>query len=251
MFTTWSVVEILIRRTVKIAETFQLVLYGMRMYDIHDDSNAAFVCLFDELLEFFRRTETRRSRKEVRYMVAERAIVRMLLDGHNLDAVVAQFGYTRQHIVLKFDIRSYALLLGSHTDMAFVDHQRFVGFPSARSFALSGNEWLGRSPYLCGEDLRTLILHYALCIRRDAFAVAANPLDQQFVMLAVVHLLLGEVAFPYAVANGVKTIVFRLFPVIEVAFDVDGRSVRSPLAEHPSGIKVMQTEIEISGSPIG
>lgn len=56
-------------------------------------------------------------------MVAKRPIVGVLLDGHQLDAVVATFLYVRQHLISKFAVLSHSTVLCAHPNMCFVDLQ--------------------------------------------------------------------------------------------------------------------------------
>ena len=98
MFTTTATVEVLARIATEVAKTFKLVLYGMRMNDIHDDGKAHIVGIVDEVLQLVGSTETAGGCKEVRNVITERAIVWMLLDGHNLNGSVAKSCDTWQYI---------------------------------------------------------------------------------------------------------------------------------------------------------
>ena len=248
VFTAVTVMEILVTRTVEITETFQFILNSMAMHEVHDDVDTATMGIIDEGLQFIGRTETRGSGKEIGYMVSERAVIGVLLDGHDLDAVIAQFVNTRQHISTELFVGIHFLLLGGHTDMAFVDIETafLFDFLSAM-FPLV----FGFGPHLSREDLRLLILHDAADVRRDTLSVTAVPFDEQFVHLAVRHGVLRQDRFPHTVADGLETIGFVLGPVIHIALDIDGGGIRCPFAEHPSFIGMMKTEIEVTGSPLG
>lgn len=63
-------------------------------------------------------------RKEVGDVVTERAIVRVLLDRHDLDAVVAELTNPRQHLVLEVGVAVDTRLLAAHAHMALIDAQR-------------------------------------------------------------------------------------------------------------------------------
>ena len=121
MFTTCSRIEILIRITGKIAQTFYLVLHSMRVNNIHYYSNPQSVSSINQFFELFRSTETRRSRKETRYMVAKATVIRMFLNGHNLNTVVTSFCYTRKNLFTELTVSSNFFFLLSHTDMAFIN----------------------------------------------------------------------------------------------------------------------------------
>ncbi len=57
-------------------------------------------------------------------MVSEGAIVGVLLQGHDLDGVVAQLADARQHGHAEVQVAVHAWLLTGHADVAFVDAQR-------------------------------------------------------------------------------------------------------------------------------
>ena len=57
-------------------------------------------------------------------MVAERAIVSMLLDSHDLDGIVAQRADTREHVCHELPVAVHFGLLAGHAHMALVDTQR-------------------------------------------------------------------------------------------------------------------------------
>ena len=251
-----TVMEILIAGTIKFTETLQFVLHRMAMHEVHDDMHSTTVGIIDEGFEFIGRSETAAGSKEIRYMVSEGSVIRVLLNGHNLHAVIAQLIDTRQHITTELLVRIHFLFLGTHADMALVDEQSFVA-------ALSPPLWGGRVgfsilplilgfiPNLGREYLRLLVLHHAAHIRRDTLSVTAVPLDEQFVHLAMSHRFLRQLRFPYAISDRLQTISLVLLPVVHVALDINRRSVRCPLTQHPSFWRMMQAKIEISGRPLG
>mmetsp|Transcript_34329 Transcript_34329/g.87789 ORF Transcript_34329/g.87789 Transcript_34329/m.87789 type:complete len:515 (+) Transcript_34329:637-2181(+) len=100
------------------------VLGGMAVHDVHQHHQAHAVRLVDHGLELVGGAAARRGRKEVGHVVAKGAVVRVLLDGHNLDGVVAIVADARQHILLEVGIRVDDGLLVGHTDVALVDAQR-------------------------------------------------------------------------------------------------------------------------------
>ena len=128
VLTTGTVMEILITRTIEVTETLEFVLHRMAMHEVHDDMHTSAVSIVDEGFEFIRRTEATAGRKEIRYMVSEGAVVRVLLDSHDLHAVITQLIDTRQHITTELLVRIHFLLFGTHADMALVDIERFARF---------------------------------------------------------------------------------------------------------------------------
>lgn len=62
--------------------------------------------------------------KEVGDMVSEGAVVGVLLQGHDLDGIVAQLADARQHGHAEVQVAVHARLLTGHADVALVDAQR-------------------------------------------------------------------------------------------------------------------------------
>ena len=119
-------------------------------------------------------------------MVAERAIIGMLLDGHDLDAVVSVFDDTWEHIVLELCVGAYLLSVLSHTDVALVDEQRIdIGL----EFFLLPYVRLLRVPHLCGEDFGVLVLHHASGPCGDTLPLASVPVHMHLIEVAVLDSL--------------------------------------------------------------
>ena len=57
-------------------------------------------------------------------MIAERTIVGMLLYGHNLNAIIAIFDYSGQHIIFELRIGAHLFCILTHSDVAFINQQR-------------------------------------------------------------------------------------------------------------------------------
>ena len=58
---------------------------------------------------------------------------------------------------------------------------------------------------------------------------------------------LRELEFPVSCTlNTFSTILWRLFPVIEITNQIDISSIGSPFTEHPSTVSLMQTEILVA-----
>jgi ABC-type dipeptide/oligopeptide/nickel transport system ATPase component len=91
---------------------------------------------------------------------AKGAIIRMLLDSHNLNAVVTILDDTWQHILLKFCISANLLSILCHTDMTFIDEQRCHIW--SEGFLLPFI-WF-RIPNLSRENLGLVVLYYALWV---------------------------------------------------------------------------------------
>ena len=147
-------------------------------------------------------------------MIAKRAIIRMLLYGHNLYAVVTCFHDTWQHIILKFGVCTNLLGILRHAYVAFVDEQRISGgfkvgcLPCVR---------LLRTPYLSRENLSLIVLNHAVYPSRDALALTTFPIYMHLVKITMVDGSFVHHQFP--VARSLNTLggIFRpFFPIVEV-----------------------------------
>ena len=236
-------VEILVVGAVEAAQTLDLVLHGVRVHDVHDDGDAAPVSVVDEGLQVVGGTESRRGGKEARHVVAERAVIGVLLYGHNLYGVVAVGIDARQNLLAKFVIGAHLLLLLGHTDVAFVDEQgRSLGF----EVGLGEGKGLFGVPDLSREDIGLGVLHHAGSPGGYAFALPAVPVDRQLVEVEVMQCLEGKLDFPHAVPDSQQFVLRLFFPVREGTNQVDGVGVGSPFAEYPMTFFFVKAEVEVS-----
>ena len=102
------------------------VFHRVGMYEVHDDQQTHTVRSINELLQLLGRTEPRRGREETGHMVAKRAVIRMLGDGHELDGVVAVRLDARQNLFGEFLVSPDLPLFLRHTNMRLVNQQRLV-----------------------------------------------------------------------------------------------------------------------------
>ena len=123
-------------------------------------------------LELLRSTEARAESKEVRYLIAERSVVRMLLESHDLKRIISQFGNLREHICSELLKSTHLLLLCSHTDMALVDKWMLT----LARLRILPFIFLERIPDLCTECLCMRVLDRSCHISRDSFRTTAFPL---------------------------------------------------------------------------
>ena len=189
MFTSLAAMEILIRGAIETGKTLHLIFHGMRVYKVHNNSYIILMSLINKLFKFVRSTEAGRSRKEIRHMVSERAIIRVLLNSHYLDAVVPRFHDARQHIDTELIISAYSLLFGGHTDMAFVNFQRGSSRAEFTYFKFIG---IFRHPNLSGEDMSNRVLHHISCPSGDTLALTAIPYDDKFIEVAMLQHALAD-----------------------------------------------------------
>ena len=71
------------------------VLHVVGVHQVHDDGQAQFVGAADEFFQLLGRAEARRGGVETRNVVAERTVVGVFGDGHQLHGVVAVLFYYR------------------------------------------------------------------------------------------------------------------------------------------------------------
>ena len=206
MFATVALTEILRGVAGKVSEALVFVLHSMALYKIHNHGYALCVSSVNEGLQLVRRTTTAAGGEEGADMISKGAIIRMLLDGHNLNAIVAILHYTRQDILTEFVIRSHFLCILRHPDVALVDKQRvlvdleFFGLESVRLF--------GR-PNLCGKDMGLFVLYRPCAISRNAFSLSAFPMYGELVQIAMVKGLCGEFEFPVSTVAKTLEGIFR------------------------------------------
>ena len=103
-------------------------------------------------------------------MIAEAAIIRMFLDGHHLNGVVAVPLDPRQDVFCELFVGADLFGVARHADMALINEQRVA--IRAEMPVLPGIG-LFRRPDLRRENLRLFILYHALAPSRDALPLAA------------------------------------------------------------------------------
>ena len=213
------------------------------MNDVHDYGDAVLVSLVDERLQILWCAEARRSCEERAYVIAERSVVRMLFDSHNLYAVVTVCLNARQHVLAELVVCAHLLCILRHAYMALVYEQRRL----VRLERLLLPFVRLRVPHLRREYLCILVLHNACSPSRDAFAHAAVPVYVHLEEVTVLHCLCGQFQLPVAsLVDAFCFIFFVFFPIVEVAHKVDFLCVRCPLAEHPSTCSLVQAIIFVS-----
>ena len=173
----------------------------------------------------------------------------MLLDGHYLDAVVACLVYTGQYIQTEFLVCANLLCVLSHTDVALVDEQRTgIGFElSVLPFVfLFGLPNLGR------ENLCGFILNHTTHPCGYAFALSTIPMYTHLVEITMLQGFLWQDKFPVArVAHLLESIVAVFLPTIEITYEVNGSSIRSPFADNPVLAFLVKTKIQITCCKLG
>jgi len=121
VFASRAGMEVLMIRSVEPVQSLVDVLDGMAVHDVEQHQQPQPVGGVDQFLEVFRRSEPGRGGEEVAHVVAERGVVGVFLNGHQLHDVVSGRRNAGQHVSGEFLVGADSLLLGGHADMSFVD----------------------------------------------------------------------------------------------------------------------------------
>ena len=176
-------IEVQVVRAVEVGQALGLVVHAVAVDDVHHHGDALAVGVVHQALELLGRAEAGAQGEEIGHLVAEGTVVGMLLQGHDLEGVVAEFLHLRKDGGAEVLERGDLLLLGRHADVAFIDHRmRPLAGPG-----MLPDVFLGRIPHLRGESLRHLVLDGAGHVGREALPRPAGPLDIELVQLAVLQ----------------------------------------------------------------
>ena len=250
VFTPTPGVKVLVIRSVEATEAFGFVLDRVAMHDVHDHSQAERMGVVDEVLQLFRGAEARGSGEETADMIAERAVIRVLLNGHDLDGVVSIVSHARQDVDPEFLERPRLLFLRSHAYMALIDEQWRCVRPKIIDAKLV---LLRRVPNLGRKDLRHLILHHTSAPGGDAFTGASLPLHEELVQVAVVERVCGQcdLPIPSRTLEAMKAIILALLPAVKIADEVYRGRIGRPFPERPASVcRAVKAEIEVSGCEV-
>ena len=108
----------------------------------------------------------------------------MLLDSHNLNAVITVLDDSWKHLVLELCVCAYLLLILSHTNMALIDKQRVFLWLEG---SLLPDIVLFWRPYLSRENLCILILNNSANICWNALTFSTFPFHLQLEEVAMLH----------------------------------------------------------------
>ena len=173
-------IEVQVFPAVQQAKAFGFIAHGVRMDYIHDDGYTCSMGFIHQPLELFRSAEAGTQREEARYLITEGAVVRMLLQRHDLQGVVAKPLDSRQHGTAEVIESGHGFFLTAHAYVALVDERMRPG-PGPAMLPLVRS----RIPDLGAENLCVGVLHHACCVGRDALSPTAWPLYPQFVQGSV------------------------------------------------------------------
>ena len=152
-----AVVEVEVFPSVKLTEAFKGVLDAVAVDNVHDDGYAFSMGVVHQGLEFLGGAEPGGKCEEIGHLIAERAVIRVLLESHDLDGVVAKLLYAGKDVLSEFLKGTNLFLLRGHADMALID-KGMRALSGVAVFPLIG---FFRVPYLGAEHLCHRILNHA------------------------------------------------------------------------------------------
>ena len=172
----------------------------------------------------------------------------MLLNSHDLDAIITIVHYAWQNGTPELIVSRYFFFGTGHSDVAFVNEQ---GFCIGHKFIHLELEGIFRIPNLSTEYFRMLVLNNSACPCRDALTRAAFPFHYQFVKLQVLHCRFGQLNFPNTIFKLSELIFFVFLPVVEITNQKNSRGIGCPLSENPAIGSMMKSKIQITRCEIG
>ena len=218
------------------------------MHQIKQDAQPHRVRLVDECLEVVRRAVPRGRGEEIADLIAERRIIRMLHDRHELHRVIAVLLDTRQNIAHELQIGSYAFFFRRHADVRLVNDRRHVLLRA--EFLICPDEFLARIPDGGAEVVRLFILHHIGRVQRDAVFGSACARHRNFDLGTMLERpCAGNHDFPAAVAHR-RHRVARSVPVVEFADQVHRRCARRPLAVDPAALHLVEAVVQMTAGEI-
>ena len=216
----------------------------MGMHDVEQHEHAHLVRAVDKVFQVVRLAVPTARGKEIRYLIAERGVVRVLHDCHQLYGVVAEVADARQVKFGKLTVGADALALLRHADVRLVDEQRR---DLALAIAAVGPvERARRRPDLPDELIRLLVLHRAVDVAGDAVECLTAFADLQLDALPMLQdVRTRQLDFPDA-SFAARERMRGAVPAVEVAHEVYGVRAGRPLAEHPAGLGAVKAVEQIA-----
>ncbi len=242
-------VEVLMQGPVEAAQALDLVGYGVGVHQVHDHGDPRAVGGIHQRLQVVRGPEARAGGEKIRHLVAEGAVIRVLLNGHELDGVVSGRGDARQYLLGELAPGPDFLLGLSHSEMDFVDERCDGLAPEAR---VAPREGCFRAPDLGVEDEGGRVLHNPPGPGRDAVALAVLPVELQAVEIAVAQGFFGEPQLPDPLGVRALELEERLFvPSGRISDEEEAGGVRGPFPQHPLVPLQVQPEVLMPRGEIG
>ena len=136
-------VKILIGGAVEAREPFVFVFDGVGVNEVDDDGNTGLMSGVDELFELFGGSESGGGGEEVGDVIAERAVVGVFHDAHELDGVVSGLNDAGQGLYAEFGVSANLSIFLSHANMGFIDEgvaNAFFGVGVAPGVGVGGSQ---------------------------------------------------------------------------------------------------------------
>ena len=213
----------------------------MGMHQVHHHADAEAMRLVHEPLQVLRRAETRTDGIKTRHLIAERTVIRMLLDAHQLDGVIPQLGNAGQDIRPELIERRHPAVLHAHAHMRLVNQRMLDG----RGFRIFPLVPFFRFPHLRRKQLGHVVLHHPPHISRNPFTGSSLPFYPQLIEHPVPQRLRRQPQFPHAARQRLQAECLTPLPSVRFPNQVNCRSVGRPFAEHPALLRPMQTKIQM------
>ncbi len=225
------VVEVLVQGAVEAAEALDLVGGGVGVNQVHDHRDPLTVGGVHQGLQVLGGPEAGAGRKEIGHLVAERGVVGVLLNGHELDGVVAGAHDARQNCGGELAPGPDFLLSLGHADVDLVD-ERCRGRPAKVRVAPGIGR--GGAPDLGVEDQGFGVLNDPAGEGRDTVAAPPRPVDAQPVEVAVPQQALRQAQLPDVPGLlALERETFQFLPAGRVPDQENPLGIRRPLAQDP------------------
>ena len=229
---------------VKEVDALADVFHRVGMNEVHDDQQAHAVRCVNQLHQILGRTETRTRREEIGDMVAKRAVIRMLGDGHELDGVVAVRLDARQDVLGEFLVGTYPFGLLRHAHVRLVNQQR-LAVQLRRGVLIYIR--CGRIPELAVIVLGAFVLNHALDIHGNALMLPDLRLHHDLQLAAMREpmgkLAVGQEDFPDAVADVLQR-AFVAVPAVELTHQREVMRSGRPFAIPPAVATLVVVEAQ-------
>ena len=156
----------------------------------------------------------------------------MLLNGHELNGVIARPLDAGQHIVGKFPVAANALFFLGHAHMAFIDKER-LAFGTAKVRIRPG---IGRArPDLAVEAPGIGVLNHPADIQGNPVAHLAGGLGDLNLYQGKMgkRIFSGQRDFPCSVPHGPKGMALPV-PMVKITDEMQGPGMRRPFPIDPT-----------------
>ena len=171
-------------------------------------------------------------------MVSKGAVIRMLLNSHQLKGVIASSYDSGQNIDFEFPVRADTWSFLSHAYMGLIDYRMVITFTWCRIFPLVCSHLI---PNLGAEYFGDIILNRTCSVCGDSFSFTTIPPYQKTIKTSLMKDLFSDMEFPI-VTKILKCKFFLRLPVGMFAYKENLRSIGSPLSENPTCKRFMTAE---------